>query len=171
MEDAESRSHLAVDFLKTQGASVVGISTRETLAGGPPSTHLEYVLPDAQSAVTFAVPFDQEKIEPYLSKQDHGGHQDDNTRTSVFVTGLAVSLASYWQQQGIPSFGCMSNAQYRADTPHGMFDFMPDISHRYLAMPPNRKINFTCGNCQLICHPDRDVFAFAQCSPSGSEMT
>jgi hypothetical protein len=23
-------------------------------------------------------------------------------------------------------------------------------------MPANRKINFTCGNCQLICHPDRD---------------
>jgi hypothetical protein len=24
-------------------------------------------------------------------------------------------------------------------------------------MPAGRKINFTCGNCQLICHPDRDV--------------
>jgi epoxyqueuosine reductase QueG len=24
------------------------------------------------------------------------------------------------------------------------------------AMPPTRKINMTCGNCQLICHPDRD---------------
>ena len=24
------------------------------------------------------------------------------------------------------------------------------------AMPAHRKINFTCGNCQLICHPDRD---------------
>jgi epoxyqueuosine reductase len=24
------------------------------------------------------------------------------------------------------------------------------------AMPGQRKINFTCGNCQLLCHPDRD---------------
>ena len=24
------------------------------------------------------------------------------------------------------------------------------------AMPHGRKINMTCGNCQLICHPDRD---------------
>jgi len=22
-------------------------------------------------------------------------------------------------------------------------------------MPGQRKINFTCGNCQLLCHPDR----------------
>jgi hypothetical protein len=24
------------------------------------------------------------------------------------------------------------------------------------AMPGRRKINFTCGNCQLLCHPDKD---------------
>ena len=24
------------------------------------------------------------------------------------------------------------------------------------AMPGYRKLNFTCGNCQLICHPDRE---------------
>ena len=24
------------------------------------------------------------------------------------------------------------------------------------AMPGRRKINFTCGNCQLICHSDKD---------------
>jgi hypothetical protein len=23
------------------------------------------------------------------------------------------------------------------------------------AMPGHKKLNFTCGNCQLICHPDR----------------
>jgi hypothetical protein len=23
-------------------------------------------------------------------------------------------------------------------------------------MPEFRKLNFTCGNCQLLCHPDRD---------------
>ena len=134
MNDPASLSGFAVDFLKTQGASVVGISTRETLAGGPPSTDLEYVLPGARSAVTFAVPMDQEKIERYLAKQDHAGHQDDNTHTNVFTSGLAVSLAEYWKQRGIPSYGCLSNAVYRPDTPRGMLDFLPDISHRYLAV-------------------------------------
>ena len=95
-------TEFATDFLKLQGATVVGVSTTETLAGGPPSTDLEYVLPGAKSAVTFAVPFDQEKIERYLAKQDHAGHQSDNFHTNFFVTGLAVGLADYWNQQRDP---------------------------------------------------------------------
>lgn len=134
MQDAGQLSEFAFDFLKTQGASVVGIATRETLAGGPPSTDLEYVLPNAKSAVSFAVPMDSEKIERYLRKEDHAGHQADNFHTNIFVTGLAVSLAQYWNQRGVPSHGVCSNAVYRADTPRGMLDFLPDISHRYLAV-------------------------------------
>jgi epoxyqueuosine reductase QueG len=134
MHDPQELSDFAVDFLETQGATIVGICTKETLAGGPPSTDLEYVLPEARSAVSFAVPMDQEKIERYLAKEDHAGHQQDNFHTNIFTTGLAVSLAEYWRQRGIPSFGCCSNGVYRSDTPKGMADFMPDISHRYLAV-------------------------------------
>ena len=55
----EELTRFAFEFLTTQGATVVGVSTKETLAGGPPSTDLEYVLPGAKSAVTFAVPHDK----------------------------------------------------------------------------------------------------------------
>ena len=121
-------TEFAFDFLTTQGASVVGVSTRETLAGGPPSTDLEYVMPGAKSAVSFAVPFDETKIEPYLSKRDHAGHQADNFHTNFFATGLAVGLAEYWNQRGIPSRGVVATGLYRQDTPMGMMDFMPDLS-------------------------------------------
>jgi epoxyqueuosine reductase QueG len=134
MDERKELAELVTDFLVTQGASAVGIATRETLAGGPPSTDLEYVLPGAKSAVSFAVPFDQEKIERYLAKEDHSGHQDDNFRTNFFVTGLAVGLAAYLDQKGHPSYGVVANGVYRKDTPQGMMDFMPDISHRYLAV-------------------------------------
>ena len=33
-----------IEMLTTQGVPLVGVSTKETLAGGPPSTDLEYVL-------------------------------------------------------------------------------------------------------------------------------
>ena len=122
------------ELLMTQGVSLVGVSTKETLAGGPPSTDLEYVLPGAKSAITFAVPFDQEKIELYLSKQDHAGHQSDNMHTNAYVSGLAAQGASFLDQKGHPSYGCCANAVYRQDTPNGMSDFLPDISHRYLAV-------------------------------------
>jgi len=134
MHEPNQLSRFAVEFLETQGACAVGVATTDTLAGGPPSTDLEYVLPGAKSAVSFAVPMDQEKIERYLAKQDHAGHQADNFHTNFFVTGLAVGLAEYWDQQGIPSYGCTANAVYRKDTPNGMLDFLPDISHRYLAV-------------------------------------
>jgi epoxyqueuosine reductase QueG len=133
VESPKQLTEFVFDFLKVQGAVAVGVSTVETLAGGPPSTDLEYVLPGARSAVTFALPFDQEKILAYLGKEDHAGHQADNFLTNNAVTGLAVNLASYWNQRGIPSLGVCSNAVYRQDTPRGMADFLPDISHRYLA--------------------------------------
>jgi epoxyqueuosine reductase QueG len=132
--DPKKLTDFAAEFLTTQGASAVGIATTETLAGGPPSTDLEYVLPGARSAVSFAVPMNQDKIERYLAKQDHAGHERDNFRTGFHVTGLAVGLAEYWKQLGIPSYGVVSNAVYRHDTPRGRYDFMPDLSHRYLAV-------------------------------------
>ncbi len=135
MDDPKELSAFAVEFLTAQGASAVGITTTETLAGGPPSTDLEYVLPGARSAVTFAVPFDQEKIEPYLAKEDYVAHQDDTYHLDFFVTGLAVGLADYWEQKGFPSRGCSANGVYRKDTPLRTLELMlPDISHRYLAV-------------------------------------
>jgi len=134
VESPKELTEFAHRYLTTQGAVAVGVSTLETLADGPPSTDLAYVLDGAKSAVTFALPLDQEKILAYLGKEDHDGHQADNIRTGNEVTGLAVGLASYWNQHGIPSFGVCSNSVYRQDTPRGMADFMPDISHRYLAV-------------------------------------
>jgi len=134
MDNRKELTRFAIDFVMTQGACVAGIATTDTLAGGPPSTDLQYVLPEAKSAVSFAVLLDAEKIERYLSKQDHAGHQEDNIRTNLLATGIAVGLATYLDQHGYPSFAVAANAVYRKDTPGGMADFLPDISHRYLAV-------------------------------------
>ncbi len=133
-DDSRALTDFAFEFLEIQGASKVGVATVETLAGGPPSTNLEYVLPGAKSAVSFAVPFDPDAIDRYLSKQSHGDHQRDNFRTNFLVTGLAAGLAEYWNQHDIPSVGVLANAVYRKDTPRGIYDFMPDLSHRYVAV-------------------------------------
>ena len=132
--DPKQLSEVAKQFVIGQGACAVGICTKQTLAGGPPSTDLEYVLPGAKSAVTFAVPMDQRKIERYLAKESHADHQADNIHVNTFVTGLAVGLAEYWNQRGIVSRGLTGNGVYRLDSPRGIYDFMPDVSHRYLAV-------------------------------------
>ena len=43
-------------LLVAQGAIKVGFATIDTLAGGPPSAALTYVLPSAKSAISFAFP-------------------------------------------------------------------------------------------------------------------
>jgi len=134
LNDSKALTDFAFEFLETQGASKVGVATVETLAGGPPSTDLEYVLPGAKSAVSFAVPFDEDAIDRYLSKQSHGDHQRDNFHTNFFVSGLAAGLAEYWNQRDIPSVGVLANAVYRKETPRGIYDFLPDLSHRYVAV-------------------------------------
>jgi len=134
MDDNKQLAQLAIDYLTLAGASAVGVATPETLAGGPPSTDLEYVLPGAKSAVSFAVPLDPVKIERFLAKEDQAAHQEDNFHTNFFVTGLAVGLATFLDQKGHPSYGVPANAVYRKETPGGVTDYRPDISHRYLAV-------------------------------------
>jgi epoxyqueuosine reductase len=134
MGDGTELTDLAIDYVMSQGACAAGITSRETLVGGPPSTDLQYLLPGARFPVTFAVPLDPDAIERYLSKKDHAGHQRDNIRTNAYVTGLGVGLATYVDQRGYPSFAVAANAVYRQDTPAGILDFKPDISHRYLAV-------------------------------------
>jgi epoxyqueuosine reductase QueG len=59
------------DLARSYGASAVGIVTTEMLAGGPPSTDLAYVLPNAKSAVSFAVALDQKFLEPWFNTDCH----------------------------------------------------------------------------------------------------
>jgi epoxyqueuosine reductase len=116
------------------GAAAVGIAKNETLAGGPPSVDLTYVLPEAASAVSFLVPLDQGHIEPYLSKQDRRSYELDNVRTNALVSGISLEIASYLGQKGYPSAAQAANLVYRTDTPNGPHDEKPPISHRYLAV-------------------------------------
>jgi epoxyqueuosine reductase QueG len=67
----------------TLGAFKVGIATTETLSGGSPSADLTYVLPEAKSAICFALAFDQNLIEPYFKKVDHESLETNKVRTTV----------------------------------------------------------------------------------------
>ena len=121
------------ELAKCLGAAAVGIATKETLDGGPPSVDLTYALPEAASAVSFMVPLDQRYIEPYLRKEDHRSYELDNVRTNTLVSGISLEIASYLHQKGYPSAAQAANLVYRTDTPNGPHDEKPPISHRYLA--------------------------------------
>jgi epoxyqueuosine reductase QueG len=130
----EDLNQVVKDLVLNAGASDVGVVTTETLAGGPPSTDLSYVLNGAKSAVVFALPLDQEKIERFLKKADFTGHCLDNVRTNTFTSGIALELARFLELSGQAAVPVESNFLYRKDTPRGPYDEKPPISHRYLAV-------------------------------------
>ena len=124
---------LALDYPLSEGAVLSGIATIELLAGGPPSIDLTGVLPDAKSAVVFAVPLDKKTIEPFLDKRDRLSHERDNIRTNNVASGIAVGLADYLRQKGVNSVPISANKVYRpAALKTGVM--LPDISLRYLAV-------------------------------------
>ena len=131
---AEELNEKAISFVKNCGACAVGITTTETLDGGPESTNLEYVLPGAKSAVTFAMPLDQEKIEDFLAKRDRDGHQFDYNTTNTMATGVASQLASFFRECGFDAVGVQANEVYRNDDASDPWELLPDISHRLLAV-------------------------------------
>ncbi|MBU3915879.1 epoxyqueuosine reductase [bacterium] len=122
------------DLTKRLGACSVGIVTPETLAGGPPTADLSYVMPKAKSAVVFAVPLDQKSIEPYLKKEDSTAYNLNNVRTNTLVSGISMDVAKYLEMKGYSSIPQNANIDYRKDTKNGVLDEIPPISHRYLAV-------------------------------------
>lgn len=126
-------TRLVMDYVKRQGVCAVGIATPDTLAGGPPSADLTYVLPQAKAAVCFAVPLDQSLIPPFLSKKDFCSHEQDNILRNAQASGIALLLSDFLEQKGHPSIPLAANLKYRADTPRGIRDLMPPVSLRYLA--------------------------------------
>jgi epoxyqueuosine reductase len=122
------------DLAMSYGACAVGIVTAEMLVGGPPSTDLSYVLPNARSAVSFAVPLDQDFIDPWFSKQSQADHFRNNIHVNVTASGISMEIANYLKHKGHPALPLTANFAYRTDTPNGIYDEIPPVSHRYLAV-------------------------------------
>ena len=130
---------LVLDFAKLEGVTAAGITTRETLAGGPPSVDLEYVLDGARSAITFAMAMDAACIPPYLMKKDRLWFEQEVMRSNVAASGIALHLANYLRSKGHRAEPVAANLVFRPDDKAGnTYDptvpVYPDLAHRYLAV-------------------------------------
>ena len=134
MDEAQELTKLVKDIARDNGAVAVGIATTETLAGGPSSAGLSYVLPEAKSAIVFALPLDQNAIEPYLKKEEMAAANINNRRVNTMANGIALELSEFLMMKGHTSVPVAANVVYRKDTPRGPYDTQPPISHRYLAV-------------------------------------
>ncbi|MDR3292106.1 MAG: hypothetical protein LBT10_08175 [Methanobrevibacter sp.] len=131
--DNEKLSESLKEMILELGGSHVGIATTHTLKGGPESTDLNYVLKGAKSSITFAIPFNQEFIEPYLAKK-HFLLNENKIRTTTFAGGISLEVAGFLNQLDYKAIPIAPNFIYRKDTPNGIRDRKPLISHKYLAV-------------------------------------
>ena len=121
-------------FLRERGAIRVGFATLDTLSGGPLSVDLTYVLPEARSAISYALPFDRKKIRDYLSKKDFLGHQNDRLELNLRSARISKELAKWLEAKGFKSKRVYPNLVYRKEIPGWQFSMPPDLSHRYIAV-------------------------------------
>lgn len=77
----QQRDNMAIEqeitkFLLDSGALKVGFTNQEKLKNGPPSTVLSTYLPEAKSAIVFALPLDREIARSYLAKDNINARSD-----------------------------------------------------------------------------------------------
>jgi len=123
-------------FLLEQGAVSVGFATKKALEGGPPTTDMTYVLPEAETVICFAVPLDKSKIRGYLGKELPRGRFDHVIdRGDVYLKAYKFSrLASdFLEGRGYKSAPVFNNFIYREEDPDWRAKMPPILALRLIA--------------------------------------
>jgi epoxyqueuosine reductase QueG len=113
----------------------VGFANKETLAG-PPNADITYILPEAKSAISYALLFDREKIRNYLAKTQDAFHEHETNRFNLNYGSVKISrdLASWLKEKGYDARDVISNNNYKKEIKDWKATMPPRLSHRYVAV-------------------------------------
>jgi epoxyqueuosine reductase QueG len=123
-------------LLLEQGAVSVGFAPKETLEGGPPTVDMTYILPEAETAICFAVPLNRPKIKSYLAKELPRGRFDhviDNGDAYLKAYKFAKTAADFLEKRGYKSAPVISNFKYREDVSNWRTKLPPLLALRLVA--------------------------------------
>ena len=123
-------------LLLEQGAVSVGFATKKTLEGGPSTTDMTYILPEAETVVCFAVPLDKSKIRSYLGKELPRGRFDhviDNGDAYLKAYKFARVASDFLEERGYKSAPVINNFKYREDVSDWRTKLPPLLALRLIA--------------------------------------
>lgn len=123
-------------LLLEQGAVSVGFATKKTLEGGPSTTDMTYILPEAETVVCFAVPLDKSKILSYLGKELPRGRFDhviDNGDVYLKAYKFARVASDFLEERGYKSAPVINNFKYREDVSDWRTKLPPLLALRLIA--------------------------------------
>ncbi len=122
----------------SNGADLVGITTRHVLSDGPPSADPCYLLPSANSVISFAVSLDRDIAIDFIGKNKWRPHCDNRKAIAQKLYRIGDALVGQLQSEGYESVNVDLNNNYRPEKAAAdmteMTEFHPDFSHRYGAL-------------------------------------
>ena len=125
---------LALSF----GAELVGVTSRDMLADGPPSADPRYLLPSANSIISFAVSLDKDILFDFISKKKWRPHCNNRKAIAQTLYKIGDALAEQLRSEGFEAVNVDLNNGYRPEETAAnvteMTEFHPDFSHRYGAL-------------------------------------
>jgi epoxyqueuosine reductase len=135
MDSMESRiKSLVLSF----GADLVGITSRDLLSDGPPSADPRYLMPSANSVISFAISLDKDLVQDFISKKNWRSHCDNRKVIAQTLYRVGDKLAEQLRAEGYEAVNVDLNNNYRPEEDAGdvteMTEFHPEFSHRYAAL-------------------------------------
>ncbi|MFY9943539.1 MAG: hypothetical protein WAK57_15285 [Desulfobacterales bacterium] len=120
------------------GADLVGVTSWEMLADGPPSADPRYLLPSANSVISFAVSLNRDTAKDFIGKKSWRPHCDNRKAVAQTLYKIGDALVEKLRLEGFQAVNVELNNNYRpeeavADVTE-MTEFHPDFSHRYGAL-------------------------------------
>ena len=120
------------------GADLVGITTTKSLSDGPPSADPRYLLPSANSVISFALALDRDIVQEFISKKSWRPHCENRKAIAQTLCIIGDRLAERFRLEGYEAVNVELNNNYRSEKDAGditeMTRFLPDFSHRYAAL-------------------------------------
>jgi len=101
---------------------------------GPPHVDLTYILPEAKSAISYALLFNREKIRQFLKKESFANHEKNNADVNIASVIISMELASWLKEEGYDAKHVLSNNEYKKEIKDWRTTMPPPLSHRYVAV-------------------------------------
>lgn len=120
------------------GANLFGITTTEILTDGPPSANPRYLLPSANSVISFALSLDRNIAQDFISKKSWRPHCENRKTIAQKLYLIGDMLVERLRSEGYEAVNVELNNNYRPEKDAAditeMTEFHPDFSHRYAAL-------------------------------------
>ncbi len=109
MSDLETRIK---EKARELGAADVRFTTREIMSDGPPSADATYVMPEAESVISFMVPRDADAIAKFLAKEEYRPYCDALYDEYQLLGTIGDGLVGLLESEGFKAISPSPNNVY-----------------------------------------------------------